>query len=40
MDPAEIQVWLAEVPQARDLIPLAVQDLTADPTTDGTDRGV
>jgi hypothetical protein len=28
LDPSEIQVWLAEVPQERDFIPLAVLDLT------------
>jgi hypothetical protein len=33
LDPSEIQVWLAEVPQERDFIPLAVLDLT----TEGVD---
>ena len=28
--PEEVQVWLAEVPQERDFIPLAVLDLTAE----------
>jgi hypothetical protein len=40
LDPTEIQVWLAEVPQERGLIPLAVLDLTADPMTDGADRSI
>ena len=30
VDPGEIQVWLAEVPQERDFISLAVMDLTTD----------
>jgi hypothetical protein len=28
LTPADVQVWLAEVPQERDFIPVAVLDLT------------